>query len=137
MSKKKGLGKFFAGALLGAGLGLLFAPIKGSETREALKKKIDELLNQLKDMDSEEIKNDFNKRIQDIKIELVDLDKEKVAAFAKEKGNQLKEKAQDLVELAKEKGTPAIRKSAEAVLESVISVSNDVLKKLENSNAKK
>ena len=38
MSKKKGLGKFFAGALLGAGLGLLFAPIKGSETREALKK---------------------------------------------------------------------------------------------------
>ena len=137
MSKKKGLGKFFAGALLGAGLGLLFAPTKGSETREALKKKIDELLNQLKDMDSEEIKNDFNKRIQDIKIELVDLDKEKVAAFAKEKGNQLKEKAQDLVELAKEKGTPAIRKSAEAVLESVISVSNDVLKKLENSNAKK
>lgn len=137
MSKKKGLGKFFAGALLGAGLGLLFAPTKGSETREALKKKIDELLNQLKDMDSEEIKNDFNKRIQDIKIELVDLDKEKVSAFAKEKGNQLKEKAQDLVELAKEKGTPAIRKSAEAVLESVISVSNDVLKKLENSNAKK
>ena len=110
MSKKKGLGKFFAGALLGAGLGLLFAPTKGSETREALKKKIDELLNQLKDMDSEEIKNDFNKRIQDIKIELVDLDKEKVSAFAKEKGNQLKEKAQDLVELAKEKGTPAIRK---------------------------
>ena len=137
MSRKKGFGKFLTGALLGAGLGLLFAPTKGSETREALKKKIDELLNQLKEVDSEEVKNDFSKKIQDIKIELADLDKEKVADFAKEKGNQLKEKAQDLVELAKEKGTPAIRKSAEALLESVISVSKDVLKKLEKKKKKK
>ena len=30
MSKKSGFGKFFAGAALGAGLGLLFAPKKGS-----------------------------------------------------------------------------------------------------------
>ena len=137
MSRRRGLGSLIAGLGIGAGLGVLFAPKSGEETRKELKKKIDELLNQLKEVDSEEVKNDFSKKIQDIKIELADLDKEKVADFAKEKGNQLKEKAQDLVELAKEKGTPAIRKSAEALLESVISVSKDVLKKLENSEIKK
>ena len=31
---KKGFGKFLAGASLGAGLALLFAPKKGSETRQ-------------------------------------------------------------------------------------------------------
>ena len=39
--KKKGFGKFLAGALVGAGLGVLFAPKKGSETRKELKLKMD------------------------------------------------------------------------------------------------
>ena len=41
MSKKKsGLGKFLVGAGIGAGLGILFAPKSGSETRKELKQKI-------------------------------------------------------------------------------------------------
>ena len=42
-----------------------------------------------------------------------------------------------LNDLAKEMGTPAIRKSAEAVLESVINVSKDVLKRLENKDTER
>ncbi len=38
---KKGWGKFIIGAGLGAGLGVLFAPKKGSETRKELMKKAD------------------------------------------------------------------------------------------------
>ena len=37
MSKKKGFGKFAFGAIVGAGLGILFAPKKGSEKRKELK----------------------------------------------------------------------------------------------------
>ena len=37
--KKGGFGKFVCGAAIGAGLGLLFAPKSGKETREDLKKK--------------------------------------------------------------------------------------------------
>ena len=129
---KKGMGKFVFGAALGAGLGMLFAPKKGSETRVELKKKLDELLNQAKDIDVDELRNDFNAKVDEIKLELKDLDKEKVLSIAKEKGAELKDKAQDLVEMAKEKGTPVLKKTAEDVLNNVIKVSKETLKKLED-----
>ena len=127
---KKGLGKFVAGAAIGAGIGLLLAPKSGEETRKDLKAKLDELLNQAKNIDVEEVKKDVTKRVAEIKDELADLDKEKVLSIAKEKGTELREKAEELVELAKEKGTPVLKKTAEDVLNNVIKVSKDTIKRL-------
>ena len=132
MKKGKVLTTFVAGAAIGAGLGILLAPKAGSETRKDLKKKIDELMDQVKKMDKEDVKKKFDKKVSEIKEELSDLDKEKVLAIAKEKGEQAKIKAQELVDLAKEKGTPVLKKSAESVLESVIKASKEALKKLES-----
>ena len=67
-------------------------------------------------------------------MELVDLDKEKVLEMAKQKGEQLKTKAQELVDMAVEKGTPILKKSAEDVLKNVIKVSKETIKKLDNKN---
>ena len=130
MSKKFGLGKFIAGAAIGAGLGILFAPKTAAETRKQLKIKLDELMEQAKNSDVEAVKKEFNRKVEDIKMDLVDLDKEKALEIAKEKSAQLKVKAEELVEIAKEKGTPVLKKTANEVLENVIKVSKETQKKL-------
>lgn len=134
--KKSGFGKFLAGAAIGAGLGILFAPKKGSETRADLKVKIEDLVKQIKNIDIEEVKAEFEEKLDDIKAELSDLDKEKVLDIAKKKSKELKVKAQELVDLAIDKGTPILRDMAEEVRLKTIDVTKEVLKKLENAEKK-
>ena len=136
MSKKSGFGKFLAGAAIGAGLGLLFAPKKGSEIRADLKVKIDDLLRQIKKIDVEDVKEEFEEKLEALKEELADLDKEKVLDIAKKKSKDLKERAQELVDLAIDKGTPILRDMAEEVRLKTIDVTKEVLKKLENKENK-
>lgn len=132
-TKKSGMGKFVLGAAVGAGLGLLFAPKKGSETRKDLKNKFDELVGKIKEIDVEEVKNEFFQKVDAIKVELEDLDKEKVLKIAKKKGEDLKNKTEELLALAKEKGTPALEKAASELKDRTIDVLKEVINKLEAS----
>ena len=132
MSKKKGFGKFLAGLAIGAGLGVLFAPKKGSETRAELKAKIEELYLKAKELDMDDVKETIEIKIAELKESIEDLDKEKVLAFAKEKAAAIKEKCDELVHYVVEKGTPVMEKTAHAVREKATAVSKEVVEKLEN-----
>ncbi len=131
--EKKRKSKFLLGALVGAGLGVLFAPAKGSDTRRVLKRKIDELMEQVKKIDFEDLKAKFDMKIEEIQDELEDLDKEKVLNIAKDKAKELKNKSQELFDLAKEKGTPILQEAAKDVLEKVVEATQEVIKKLETN----
>ena len=131
---KKGLGKLVLGAGIGASLALLFAPKKGSDLRNDIKKKINEFMKSVDDMTVSEIKDEFTTKVNEIKKGLDELDKETVLKAAKKKGNELKDKANELVELAKEKGTPVLEKTAKDVKKQAANVCREVLKKLETDS---
>lgn len=128
---KRGLGKLALGAGIGASLALLFAPKKGSELRSDIKNKISEFMKNVDDMTISEIKDEFTTKIDEIKTGLDELDKETVLKAAKKKGNELKDKANELVELAKEKGTPVLEGIADDLKEKTISACQNVIDKLE------
>lgn len=136
MKSKSKMATFVAGAAVGVGLGFLFAPKSGAETRKELKQKMDELVTKVKDIDMKEVKESFIKKIEDIKTELADLDKEKVASIAKQKAESIKKKLDGLAKEAKEKASPVIQKTVDDLRNKTIQVLKDTVKKLEASEKK-
>lgn len=128
---KRGFGKFALGAGIGAGLALLFAPKKGTDLRKDIKKKYDDFMASIDDITVGEIKKEFTDKVEEIKKGIEELDKETVVNAAKKKGEELKNKTAELVELAKEKGTPVLEGVAEDLKEKTVSVAKEVIEKLE------
>lgn len=131
MSKKGKLGSFLGGALVGAGLGILFAPKSGSETRKALAEEISVLWDKIRGMHADEIKNKLEAKLKEIEDGIKSLDKEKVLSIAKEKCEDLKQKVDELIIMAKDASKPVIENAALSVKRKLASVTKDVLKKLE------
>lgn len=136
MSKRRGLFGLLASVGVGVGVGMLLAPKKGEELRKDLKVKIDELMDKVKEIDIKEVGDDLRTKLTDLKGELEDLDKEKAINLAKEKGEALKKKAGELLELAKEKGTPVVEKAAAEIKDKAVVLTKQVLKKLEADEKK-
>ena len=80
--RKSGLGKFLLGAGIGIGIGMLFTSKNGKENRAALKKKVDELVIKVKSLDSKEIKNNIQEKIDNIMEEISDLEPFEPEKFA-------------------------------------------------------
>lgn len=132
----KNFGKLLAGIGIGVGLGLLFAPETGKETREKLKKKLNKMCDDLKNVDIVEVKDNIMEQIEEIKHELEDLDKEKALKIAKQKGKAIVKKSEELYKLAVEKGTPVLENAADEIRKTSIDVLKSITKKLEKKDKK-
>lgn len=137
MSKKSGFGKLLAGVGIGVGLGLLFAPQSGEQTRKDIKKKADELIKQLKELDYNEVKDNLVDKIQNLQDELADLDKEKVLEIAKVKAEEIKKKADEIYKEAVKKGKPIVEKTAKELKAKTVVVLQDMIDKLEEDEKPK
>ena len=129
MSKKGKTFSFLGGALVGLGLGFLFAPKSGSETRKELANQISNLWDKVRKLDANEIKENISNKLNEIEAELRSLDKEKVLSIAKEKCDLLK--VEELVEMAKKASQPVIENAAKTVKRELANVTREVLNKLE------
>ena len=132
---KKSVGNLVLGIAIGASLGILFAPKKGSQTRRELKEKMLDLVSRAKELSISDVSKMIEERIAEIRRDLNDLDKEKVLKIAKKKSEDIKRKCQELVDLAIEKGTPDLKDAAIDVRDKTIDVMQDIIKKLENLEA--
>lgn len=130
MGKKSKAG-FLGGALVGLGLGFLFAPKTGADTRKMLADKTSELWDKVRSMDADEIKDKLECKLKEIEKDLKELDKEKVLEVAKEKAELVKDKVEELIVMAKESGKPVIEDAANAVKKELAKVTKNVLEKLE------
>lgn len=133
-NSKHSLGKFMVGLGVGAGLGILFAPDKGCETRKKLKEKLDCLYEKVKSIDVKEVKDELTLKLDNIKKELEDLDKEKALKLAKKKAEDIKEQIEDLAVAAKKKAEPVVSKAVDELREQAIKVTKEVLKRLEKED---
>ena len=131
MSKGNGLGRFLGGLAIGAGLGILFAPDTGENTRKVLKKKLDELMSKVREVDLEEVKDEMLFKIETLQGELATLDREKVKEMALAQAQVIKSKAEELYKYAIEKGTPVVENAANEVRKQALKVVKDLQKKLE------
>ena len=138
MSKNKsGFGKFLLGAGIGVGLGILFAPKSGKETRQDLKEKMDDLVEKAKNIKAEDVKATIEAKVQEIKEDLKNLDKETVVSAIKSGAAKIKRKADELVEYAVEKGTPVIETAAREVKASTVKTLESITAKLKEEEPKK
>lgn len=135
--KKSGFGKFLLGAGVGVGLGILFAPKSGKETREELKVKMDDLLEKIKSIKAEDVKKTIEAKVKEIKEDLKNLDKETIAETIKEQAKKIKMKADELVDYAIQKGTPVIEAAAREVKLSTIKTLEAITAKLKDEKPKK
>lgn len=135
--KKSGFGKFLLGAGIGVGLGILFAPKSGKETRKELKMKMDDLVEKAKNVNVQDVKATIEAKVEEIKKDLKNLDKETVASAIKTGAAKIKIKADELVNYAIEKGTPVIEAAAREVKASTIKTLESITAKLRDDEPKK
>lgn len=124
------IGRFIAGIGIGTVIGMLLAPKKGSELREDIKEKSQELYDKAQNMTKEDVETLINNAFEEIKLIIDEFD---VEEFKEATGNKLAEVKTKLEQLAN-----SIKSSDEftSFKASVAKVSDDLTSKLNEIKTK-
>ena len=129
---RRGLGDLLLGVGIGLGIGLLVSPNTGEENRKILKKKGSELIDKAKNVDLNEVKDKLVDDFNNLKEQVQDMDMEKAKKIAKEKGAEIKAKADELLATAKEKAEPKVEKAVKDLKKNLSDFLQNLSDKLED-----
>ena len=130
--KKKTVATLVAGTAIGAGLGVLFAPKSGKETRQDLKNKITEEEVYLMNINCKDVKKYVSEKIEKLETDLKALDKETVLKAAKNKAKKIEADCKKLARYVKDKSEPILEEAVDALRVKAIEVTKQAIEKLEN-----
>ena len=119
------------GALIGVSLGVLFAPKKGSETREDLKKGYKKITKKMGDIEKEDVEEFIRDAKKEIEAELKDLSREKVLSKAHDKAREIKIRCDEILEMATVAGNKALEKGVSEFKKETVKVLKEIINKLE------
>ena len=123
-------GKFIAGIGIGTIVGMLFAPKKGSELREDLKEKSQELYDKAQNITKEDVETLVNNTIEEIKLAIDEFDMEEFKDTTSTKLSEVKGKLEELANSVKSSDEYANFKA------SVTKISDEMTSKLNEINDK-
>lgn len=118
------IGRFIAGIGIGTVIGMLLAPKKGSELREDLKEKSQDLYDKAQNMTKEDVQTLINDAIEEIKLSIDEFDMEDFKESTGAKLAELKTKLEQLANSVKSSDEYASFKA------SVTKVSDEISNKL-------
>lgn len=130
--KAKILAALGTGAIIGGVTGLLFAPRKGSETREKIKRSFIDLKIKVQSLDKKDIKKYIEKKLDDLDIEIVKLDSEVEYQKAKKQAKKIIKKINKLINYTKKKGMEEFEELIEDLKERAEEISEEILTNLED-----
>ncbi len=130
--KKKTVATLVAGTAIGAGLGVLFAPKSGKETRQDLKNKITEIKEHLENVKVKDVKKYVEEKIEKLENDLKALDKETVLKAAKNQAKKIEVDCKKLARYVKDKSEPILEEAVDSLREKAIDVTKHAIEKLEN-----
>ena len=115
------------GTLIGGTLGVLFAPRKGSETRELIKDSISEMKNKLSNISKKDVKRYVERKLDEIEIELARLDAENEFKNAKRQAKKVSKKITKLMNYTKKKGLYEFENLVDDLKEKANTISEEIL----------
>lgn len=125
--KVKIVGAMVGSALIGGAAGILFAPKKGSETREDIKNTINNILEKTKAIDKDSIKKYVEKRLEELNKDLVKLDELDSYKKAKKQAKKIIKKIDKLIKYTTKKGISDFDDLVNELKEKAEEISEEIL----------
>ncbi len=132
---KKGTGKVLAamgaGAIIGAGAGILFAPRKGSDTRKKIKESFVNLKDKLSNISEEDVQEFIEKKLDEIDREINTLELMNNYKQARRQAKKVIKKINKLISYTAKKKLDGFEDLIEDLRERAEDISEEILTNLE------